>query len=107
AVGGLAVLLSIIAYRIKAETIINIFGSAIVSVLAFIGGSFFPIGNFFNFFRIIGNMTPNGAAMTAFLVLLKGNEGLVIWQDVFLLIGFAVLFLGISIGMYPKRGQLL
>src|SRR5699024_10398338 len=79
----------------------------IVSVLAFIGGSFFPIGNLSNFFRILGNYTPNGAAMTAFLELLKGNEGLDIWQHVFVLIGFAVLFLGISIGMYPKRGQLL
>src|SRR5699024_12198803 len=45
AVGGLAVLLSINAYSIKSETIINMFGSVIVSVLAFIGGSFFPIGN--------------------------------------------------------------
>src|SRR5699024_12330162 len=48
----------------------------IVSVLAFIGGSFFPIGNLSNFFRILGNYTPNGAAKTAFLELLKGNEGL-------------------------------
>src|SRR5699024_10561703 len=79
----------------------------IVSVLAFIGGSFFPIGNLSNFFRILGNYTPNGAAMTAFLELLKGNEGLDIWQHVFVLIGFAVLFLGISIGLYPNRGQLL
>jgi len=107
AVGGLAVLLSIIAYRVKSETIINMFGSVVVSVLAFIGGSFFPIGNLSDFFRILGNYTPNGAAMTAFLELLKGNEGLDIWQHVFVLIGFAILFLAISIGMYPKRGQLL
>lgn len=107
AVGGIAVLLSIIAYRVKSETIINMFGSVVVSVLAFIGGSFFPIGNLSDFFRILGNYTPNGAAMTAFLELLKGNEGLDIWQHVFVLIGFAILFLAISIGMYPKRGQLL
>src|SRR5699024_11020532 len=79
AVGGFAVLLSIIAYRIKSETIINMFGSVIVSVLAFIGGSFFLVGHLSLFFRILGNYTPNGAAMTSFLELLKGNEGVDIW----------------------------
>src|SRR5699024_9276913 len=89
AVGGLAVLLSIIGFRIKSESIINIFGSVIVSVLALIGGSILPIGHSSNFFRILGNYAPNGAAMKAFLELLKGKEGLNIWQHVILLSGFA------------------
>lgn len=105
AVGGMAVLLSIIAYRIKSETIINMFGSIIVSVLAFIGGSFFPIGDFSDVFQTMGNYTPNGAAMTAYLELLKGNDGFTIWKHVFVLVGFSVALLGVAIGLYPKRGQ--
>src|SRR5699024_12372730 len=96
-----------ISLRAKSLMIISMFGSLVVSVLAFIGGSFFPIGNLSDFFRILGNYRPNGAAMTAFLELLKGNEGLDIWQHVFVLFGFAILFLGISIGIYKNRGQIL
>src|SRR5690606_1928946 len=45
AVGGIAVLLTAISYRLESETLTNFFSGVIVTIMAFIGGSFFPIGD--------------------------------------------------------------
>ncbi|MGG1292311.1 ABC transporter permease [Bacillus smithii] len=71
-VGGLAVLMMAINFRSQSESASTFFSSAIVSVFAFVGGSFFPVGQISNVFRWLGNATPNGAGMNAYLKLLQG-----------------------------------
>src|SRR5690606_4840928 len=74
AVGGVAVLLVAISYRSDSEVAVNIFASIIVAILSLLGGSFFPIGDHSDLIQTIGNFTPNGAAMTSYLTILReGN----------------------------------
>ncbi|MBE3569392.1 MAG: ABC transporter permease [Bacillales bacterium] len=72
AVGGLTVLMMAINFRSQSEWASTFFSSAIVSIFAFVGGSFFPVGQISNVFRWLGNITPNGAGMNAYLKLLQG-----------------------------------
>lgn len=106
AVGAFSVLLTSITYRANSESTINLFGSMIVAVLALLGGSFFPIGDFSTLIGSIGEYTPNGAAMSAYLQLLKGGSGMDIYRHVIYLLTFSAVLLAISIYYFPKRGQI-
>ncbi|WP_161493899.1 ABC transporter permease [Virgibacillus necropolis] len=107
AVGGLAVLLTAISYRINSEVITNYFSSIVVSIIAFLGGSFFPIGDFSKTIQFIGNLTPNGAGMTAYLTLLRGDGISEILDQFFFLTLFAFLLVVIAGFSFPKRGYTL
>ncbi|WP_404451591.1 ABC transporter permease [Virgibacillus necropolis] len=106
-VGGLAVLLTAISYRINSEVITNYFSSIVVSIIAFLGGSFFPIGDFSKTIQFIGNLTPNGAGMTAYLTLLRGDGISAILDQFFFLALFAFLLVVIAGFSFPKRGYTL
>lgn len=104
AVGGLAVLLSAINYRLNSETITSFFMNIVVTILAVIGGSFYPIGDFVPLIQTISNMTPNGAGLTAYLSLLRG-DGLAAVSDNLLFLGlFGVVMVVIAALCFPKRG---
>lgn len=106
AVGGVGVLLTAISYRLNTEVLINYFQSLIISVLAFLGGSFFPVGDFSKLVRVIGDLTPNGAGMSAYLMILRGSEISNI-TDYLLYLGlFSVILIIIAIISFPKRGQI-
>lgn len=107
AVGGLAVLLTAISYRINSEVITNYFSSIVVSIIAFLGGSFFPIGDFSESIQFIGNLTPNGASMTAYLNLLRGDGISAIFDQFLFLALFAFVLVVIAGFSFPKRGYTL
>ncbi|WP_174616144.1 ABC transporter permease [Virgibacillus ihumii] len=107
AVGGLSVLVVAISYRFNSEMIINFFSNIIISVLAFLGGSFFPIGQFAEIMSKIGNLTPNGAGMTAYLNVIRGSGMSSSWEHLIFLGVFAVVLICIAAFSFPKRGQVL
>ncbi|WP_430787975.1 ABC transporter permease [Virgibacillus flavescens] len=107
AVGGLSVLLTAISFRINSEIITNYFSSVVVSIIAFLGGSFFPIGDFSKIIQSIGNLTPNGAGMSAYLALLRGDDIPVILDQFFFLSLFALVLVIIAGLSFPKRGYTL
>ena len=72
-VGGISVLLTAINYRLNSEMISNFFSSVLVTLMAFLGGSFFPIGDTSKLIQMLGNVTPNGAGMSAYLAILRGD----------------------------------
>ncbi|WP_047982854.1 ABC transporter permease [Ornithinibacillus californiensis] len=102
-VGGIAVLLVAISYRINTETITNFFTSIIVTLFAVLGGSFAPIGDYSKVIQFLGNLTPNGASMTAYLTILRGEELLKIGNEILYLIGFAAAAVVIAVLCFPKR----
>jgi ABC-2 type transport system permease protein len=102
-VGGLAVLLSAISYRINSETITNFFTSIVVTFCAVLGGSFFPIGDFLPFVQTLGNMTPNGASMTAYLSILRGDGLSEIRNHLIYLMLVAVILVVVAALCFPKR----
>lgn len=105
AVGGLASLLTSISYRMNSEQVANFFGTILIAFFALLGGSFFPIGDLSNVIQMIGDFTPNGAAMSAYLGLLRGDQLGEIIGHVYYLIIFTCFVLGIAIISFPKRGQ--
>lgn len=106
AVGGFSVLLAVISYRANSETVINLFSSTIIAVMALLGGSYFPIGDYSNLIQTIGDFTQNGAAMTAYLSLLRGNTLIDSSTQLSFLMMFTVMLLLVAILSFPKRGQL-
>lgn len=108
AVGGVAVLLTAISYRLDSEVLINYFSSIIVTVFAFFGGSFFPVGDFSKLIRVIGELTPNGASMSAYLMILRGVPitSSLITNHLIYLAGFSFMLIVIAVISFPKRGQI-
>lgn len=107
AVGGVASLLSAISYRMNSETLTNYFQSVIVFIFAFLGGSYFPTGSFPDWFLSLGNLTPNGAGLSAYLLIFRYPYAFstAVMEHVYYLGGFSVVLLVISIFIFPKRGE--
>jgi ABC-2 type transport system permease protein len=103
-VGGISVLLTAISYRLNSEMISNFFSSILVTLMSFLGGSFFPIGDISKLIQMLGNFTPNGAGMSAYLSILRGDGLSEISGYVLFLILFAVVSIVIAALSFPKRG---
>lgn len=104
AIGGITVLLTAISYRINSEILTRLFSGILVILMAFLGGSFFPIGNTSEFFRMIGNLTPNGAGMSAYIGVLRGDGIPEIWSHLLFLVMFALAAIVLAVVSFPKRG---
>lgn len=103
AVGSVASLLTSIGLYANNDAASGIFSGLLVTVFAFLGGSFTPVEQFSEVLRSVGNWTPNGAAMTTYLQLMQGFS---IPEVLPLLIRLAVMstvFVIISIALFPKR----
>lgn len=103
-IGGLSALLTTLQLRTKSEGVANIFSGLVVSIFAFLGGSFFNIGDVSSLLANIGSFTPNGATMSAILAIQKGQLLEVIWSYMFTLYGWFVICILLSIVLFPKRG---
>ena len=104
AVGGISVLLTAINFRLNSEVISNFFSSVLVTLMSFLGGSFFPVGDSSKLIQLLGNITPNGAGMAAYMAILRGDGFSEISQHVLFLILFAALSILIAALSFPKRG---
>ncbi|MUK88817.1 ABC transporter permease [Ornithinibacillus sp. L9] len=104
AVGGVTVLLTALSYRINSEMITNFFSSIIVTIMAFLGGSFYPIGDSLVVIRTMGNFTPNGAGMSAYLSILRGDGLSEISEHILFLLIFAITTIIVAAFSFPKRG---
>ncbi|ALX49471.1 ABC transporter permease [Lentibacillus amyloliquefaciens] len=104
AIGGITVLLTAISYRINSEIITSFFSGILVTLMAFLGGSFFPIGNSSELLRTIGNLTPNGAGMSAYIGVLRGDGIPEIWIHLLFLAIFALAAIILAVLSFPKRG---
>ncbi|MBB6446672.1 ABC transporter permease [Bacillus benzoevorans] len=104
AIGGITVLLTAINYRLNSEMISNFFSSIIVTLLSFVGGSFYPIGDFSKPIQRLGDFTPNGATMSAYLKILRGDGIAELSQYMIFLILFALAAMIVAALSFPKRG---
>ena len=104
AVGGISVLLTAINFRLNSEVISNFFSSVLVTLMSFLGGSFFPVGDSSKLIQLLGNITPNGAGMAAYMAILRGDGFSEISQYILFLILFAALSILIAALSFPKRG---
>ncbi|TLS51618.1 ABC transporter permease [Paenibacillus antri] len=102
-VGGLAALLTAMNYRLQTGTATDLFSGMMVSLLAFLGGSFFPTAQMSDWLNALGGWTPNGAALSSYLQMLQGADSARWMDDVYRLLGMAVVFAAAAVWMFPKR----
>lgn len=104
ATGSIATLLSSINYRVDSMSASNLFQSVFVSMLAFLGGSFFDVSSISDFFNKTGNLAPNGAAMSAYIQLMQGDSLKEISGHLYVLAILTVVLLCIALSLFPKKG---
>ncbi len=105
AIGGVAALLTAVNYRIDSESASGFFSSILVTLFSLFGGSFTPLAEVSPIIEFIGNLTPNGAGMTALLKVLQGSGITGIFEHVLYLIIFGIVLLSVAAFSFPKRGE--
>ena len=103
AVGGIAVLLMAMNFRLNSEAPSKLFMSGFVAVLAFIGGSFTPVGQMSETMAKIGNLSPNGAAMSAYLDVLQGAGVTEVTNHIFVMLILAAVLSVIGWLVFPRK----
>ncbi|SES05755.1 ABC transporter permease [Salipaludibacillus aurantiacus] len=102
-VGALAALLTALVVRYNNDAISSIFSGGVVSLFAFVGGSFFPTDNMPAFFKFIGSWTPNGAGLAAYVQWLQGYETSVIMGSLLRIAVATVIIIVVSLLIFPRR----
>lgn len=103
-VGALAALLTALTIRLNNETANSVFSGGIVIIFAFLGGSFMPKEGMPVFIQEIGGWTPNGAALTAFLIWFQEVEIEPLWGMLNRILATSVLLLLVSLFLFPRKG---
>lgn len=102
-VGGFAALLTALSTRWDTDSVSYVFAGGLVTILAFAGGSFFPTNGMPEIIREIGNWTPNGAALTAYLQWMQGLGMDAVWPLLVRITGITAALLAVSVLVFPKR----
>lgn len=102
-VGAITSLLTSITLYSNSDASASTFDGLIVTLFAFIGGSFTPVEQFSESLKILGNWTPNGAMMTSYLQLLQGFTLAEVSSLMVRVVIMAVVLAGMSIVIFPKR----
>lgn len=71
-IGALTALLTSLTLMMPTDAVSGIFSGLVVTLFAFLGGSFTQVEQISPFIRTIGNWTPNGAMMTVYLQQIQG-----------------------------------
>ncbi|WEG15152.1 hypothetical protein PQ478_11435 [Alkalihalophilus pseudofirmus] len=102
-VGGFAALLTALSTKWDTDSVSYVFAGGLVTILAFAGGSFFPTTGMPEIVREIGNWTPNGAALTAYLQWMQGLGMVAVWPLLLRIMIITVVLLALSVLVFPKR----
>jgi ABC-2 type transport system permease protein len=105
-VGSLTSLVTSLSIRFENESVATIFSGGVVTLAAFAGGSFFPLAAMPDVITAIGSWTPNGAAMTGYLLWIQGFEPAALWAPLQRVVLLSVIMLVISVLIFPRRGAL-
>jgi ABC-2 type transport system permease protein len=102
-IGSLAVLITALNYRLDTERVSSMFSSFLVSIFAFLGGSFTSWKGVSETLWWIGTYTPNGAALEGYLHVLSGGGVQEIQNILMTLAIMSVLLLLLAMSLFPKR----
>lgn len=93
-----------ISFSTNSRNVESILSSLIVPIIAFIGGSFFDVSAIGGFMETLGEYSPGGAAITAYLKVYQGYNLVDLWGQIKAILLFSVTLLLISIIILKKRG---
>lgn len=103
AVAGFAVLLMAMNNRLGTDSSTKLFMSAFVPVIAFLGGSFTPVGSMSDWMVKIGELTPNGAALSAFMDVQQGAGVAEVTDHLSVLLILTVALFAVAILTFPRK----
>lgn len=103
-VGALTVLLTSINFRLENYKASSIFSNFLVTIFAFMGGSFIQIDMLAPVIGAIGRYTPNGITMNSYFQAFQGGDLTFILPDMVILLGYSVVLVSMAILCFPKRG---
>lgn len=103
-VGCLAALMVAITLRLESDAVPAIFSGGVISLMAFVGGSFMPLDGMPEMLRAIGNWTPNGAALSAYFSWLLEPELGQLTGPLLRITVVAVIFLLLALAIFPRQG---
>ncbi|ADH97829.1 ABC transporter permease [Salisediminibacterium selenitireducens] len=101
-VGALAALLTAISIRQKSDAAATVFSGGVVAIMAFAGGSFFPAQALPGIVTTLGDMTPNGRAMSLYLRWIQGFELQELLPSIYVLLLIAAVLTTAALVLYPK-----
>lgn len=99
-----ATIATAISFAAKSRNVESIFSSLIVPILAFIGGSFFNVSAIGGFMETLGEYSPGGAALTAYLKAYQGYPLVDLWSHLKAILLFSIALLLISGITLKTRG---
>ncbi|SEQ14324.1 ABC transporter permease [Piscibacillus halophilus] len=102
-IGAFGALLTSLTMRANSEAVTGIFSGFIVSILAFLGGSFIPKTQMPDIINLLGEWTPNGLALTAYLQWSQGLGFEYIVPSLTRILVITVVIWLISIIIFPRK----
>ena len=102
-VGALSTILTSLCYRMESDSVTDIFSGMFVALFAFLGGSFFPVSQMSDLLQTIGGWTPNGAALSSYVLAMQGAEANVWMQPLYRLAVMAAVFFAVGVWSFPVR----
>ncbi|MEN2467367.1 ABC transporter permease [Ornithinibacillus sp. JPR2-1] len=105
AIASLAAMFTSISLRVMSIDTANGIFMLFILLFGIIGGNFVPIYILPDWLMKIGEWTPNGLSLVMLTNWIQFEELSNIFTSILILIGFFLLFLIISLALYPKRGK--
>ncbi len=106
AMAGIGGALAAATYRAGNYKMANIFETAIIQVMALLGGSFFPIDIMPSVFHKLSFFSVNGVALKAYLKIMKGYGISDIAAHITILTAIGALFALLSVLLLREKGEL-
>lgn len=103
AVGAFSALVTSLNFKANNQAMSNVFNSVGVTLLAVLGGSFFPVEESGSLLSIIGGWTPNGAALNGFLDAAKGFGLAAYGPDIVRILVGAVVLMIAAVALFPRK----
>ena len=104
-VGALAAFLTALTMRFNNDTITTVFSGGVVTVFAFLGGSFTPTEGLPVFVQNLGGWTPNGASLNAFLIWMQNLDIGMLWEPLSRILLITIVLLVLSLLVFPRKGE--
>ncbi|WP_102274753.1 ABC transporter permease [Cytobacillus massiliigabonensis] len=104
-VGGFAVFISAINYRLNSRSATQVFSSFLIPIIAFIGGSFIPVSQIGGFFETISQYSPGGAGISAYYKIMQGYTLNDISVQLLSVLITTILLLVLAFLIQPRRGE--
>lgn len=102
-VGALAALLTSLNFRFSGPSASHFFGSGMIAVMSFLGGNFLPVAMLPDWVGELGQWTPNGLGLSAFLLGFQGASYEEMSPILVKLLLLSLLLICVSLVIFPRR----